>query len=79
MILNSSQRKLTPDQVEERIIQSLYLKRITFGISQKQIAELMGTKQSLVSRFERGKHHPSLNFILRYAEALELEAQIKFV
>jgi transcriptional regulator with XRE-family HTH domain len=39
-------------------------------ISQKQLAELVGTKQSSISRIERGNGLPSLSFLQKIATAL---------
>lgn len=42
------------------------------GISQKQLAEMTGTKQSSISRFESGDYNPSLSFLQKIAKALDL-------
>jgi len=40
------------------------------GLTQKQLAERMGTTQSVVARLENAHHMPSLDLVTRYAAAL---------
>ena len=55
---------------EYEIIYKLIEARIKTGITQKQIAERMGTKQSGIARLESGNANPSIKFLQRLAEAL---------
>ncbi len=48
------------------------------GLSQKDLAELIGTKQSAISRLESGNYNPSLDFLSRVAHALGKEFHIEF-
>ena len=41
------------------------------GLRQVDVALLMGTSQSCVSDFERGKANPQLDFVARYAAAVD--------
>jgi DNA-binding XRE family transcriptional regulator len=43
--------------------------RIRSGLTQKEVAERMGTTQSVIARMESGKPLPSLRSIQRYAHA----------
>jgi len=58
------------------IIKSIIHKRLEKGLSQKQLAERMGTKQSALSRLESGNYNPSLAFLKRVASALEANLRI---
>jgi len=51
-------------------------KRLKEGLTQKEIARRMGTKQSAISRFESGNYNPSLNFMHELAEALGARIKI---
>jgi transcriptional regulator with XRE-family HTH domain len=44
--------------------------RIKQGLTQKELAKLVGTRQSSISRLESGKSQPSLSFLRRVIEAL---------
>lgn len=44
--------------------------RIERGLTQKQLADLVGTKQPSIARLESGKVAPSLPFLNRVVEAL---------
>ena len=52
--------------------------RILRGLSQRQLAEMVGTKQPSIARLESGKVEPRLSFLRRVVEALggRLEVQI---
>lgn len=52
--------------------------RIQQGISQKQLAEKIGTKQSAISRLENGSYNPSVEFLSKLAHALGKEIQVRF-
>ncbi len=61
---------------EFNIIESIIRKRLEKGLSQKQLAERMGTKQSALSRLESGNYNPSLAFLKKVASALETNLHI---
>jgi transcriptional regulator with XRE-family HTH domain len=47
--------------------------RIIRGITQTQLAKLVGTKQSGIARLENGTGNPSLSFLIRIAKALDTD------
>ncbi|MDP4009587.1 MAG: helix-turn-helix transcriptional regulator [Candidatus Shapirobacteria bacterium] len=61
---------------EYEIIEAIIRKRLEIGISQKQLAEKMGTKQSALSRLESGNYNPSLAFLKKVAAALDAKLSI---
>lgn len=48
------------------------------GLSQRQLAERMGTTQSVVGRLESGGSRPTLATLERVADALSLQLEIRF-
>ena len=44
--------------------------RKALGITQKELAERMGTAQANISRFESGSYNPSLAFLQKMAQSL---------
>jgi len=52
--------------------------RIEKGLSQKELASLMGTKQSAISRLENGSSNPTVDFLNRIAHILGKELHISF-
>lgn len=52
--------------------------RIERGLTQAQLAELVGTKQPAIARLESGQTKPSLDFLERLAEALGTRLEIRF-
>ena len=44
--------------------------RRAIGMTQKQLAEKMGTAQANISRFESGTYNPSLAFLQNMADSL---------
>jgi transcriptional regulator with XRE-family HTH domain len=51
--------------------------RLAAGYSQQQVAEKMGTTQSVIARMEGGEQLPSYRSIMRYAEALGAHVSLK--
>lgn len=47
------------------------------GLTQAEVAELMGTTQSAVSRVESGRSVPTIDFVDRYARALGVTIRLE--
>ncbi len=52
--------------------------RIEQGLSQKDLATKVGTRQSAISRLESGEYNPSIEFLNKVASALGKELEVKF-
>jgi DNA-binding XRE family transcriptional regulator len=67
-------------QPEYDLIRQLLRMRMESGLTQEDIAEMIGTKKPNISRLESpsGRHSPRLTTIKKYAEAAGYEMQIKF-
>ena len=63
-------------EVEFSIIKQVIQKRIDRGLSQKQLAEKIGTKQSAISRLEGGNSNPSVAFLEKVSKALGGKLQV---
>jgi ribosome-binding protein aMBF1 (putative translation factor) len=62
--------------VEFSIIEQVIRKRLEKGLSQKQLAEKIGTKQSAIARLEGGNTNPTVNFLEKVSKALGSKLQI---
>jgi predicted transcriptional regulator len=62
--------------LEFDLIRLLIKKRIEKGLTQKEIAEKIGTKQSAIARLESGKYNPSLAFLNKVANALDAKIKV---
>lgn len=51
--------------------------RARAGLTQTEVAERMGTSQSMVARLESGKRPPSLRTVQRYAQAVGARAVVR--
>ena len=60
----------------QNIISQITKARIAKGWSQAQLAKLLHTHRSNISRLESGGHNPSLDFLLRLASALDLSLDL---
>lgn len=70
---------MTDEQMKiwrQEIIQEITRARIAKGMTQTQLAQLLGTHRSNISRLESGAHSPSLDFLLRVAAALDLKIEL---
>ena len=54
----------------QSVIQKLTQARLEKGLSQAQLARLIGTQRSNICRIESGAQNLSLNMMIRIAEAL---------
>jgi len=54
---------------EFAIVQELIAARMRAGLTQSDIAQRMGTTQSVIARLEGGRRTPSMNTVQRYANA----------
>ncbi len=63
--------------LEYSIIDQIIAKRIKLGMSQKDLAIKMGTKQPSIARFESGYYNPTLSFLKKVSKALGGELKIK--
>lgn len=59
------------------VISQLITARHEKGISQKQLAAKIGTKQSAIARLESGNTNPSLDFLEKITHALGLHLTIQ--
>jgi len=62
--------------LEFTLIRAILEQRARKGITQKQLAEKVGTKQSAIARFESGRANPTLAFVKKLSEALDLKLTI---
>ncbi len=52
--------------------------RLEQGLSQKELADKIKTKQSAISRLESGEYNPSIELLAKVANALGKELEINF-
>ncbi len=65
-------------QPEFALINALIKSRAKNNMTQRQLANKMGTKQSVISRLEIGRANPTFSFLKRLAKALNSNLEIKF-
>jgi len=58
------------------VIEMIIKRRIEKGLSQRELAKKIGTKQSAISRLESGTYNPSLSFLQKVGEALDAKLKI---
>jgi ribosome-binding protein aMBF1 (putative translation factor) len=61
---------------EFAIIVKLIQKRLQKGVTQGQLAEMIGTKQTAISRFESGAYNPTVGFLYKVADALDVKLKV---
>lgn len=52
--------------------------RLEQNLTQEELARRIGTKKSNISRLESGKYNPSLDFIIKVAEAFGKKVKLEF-
>ncbi len=53
--------------------------RILHGLTQQQLAEMVGTKQPSIARLESGTVEPRISFLRKVAAALDSRVEIRVV
>lgn len=61
-----------------RIVRQLVDQRQKRGFTQMHIAQRMNTRQSSISELESGRVNPTIDTVIKYAEALGLEVVLTF-
>lgn len=60
------------------IVRQLIKERNELNLTQKQLAERVGMKQSNISRLESGNYNPSMDLLQKIAQALGKELHVEF-
>ena len=60
-----------------RIADQVQAQRAARSLSQRELAELVGTTQSAIARLEAGGRPPRIDTLLRIAEALDCELTVE--
>lgn len=77
LLKNKSVRKSYEELGPQFEVISLLIKRrLQKGLTQRELARKIGTKQSAVSRLESGTYNPSLTFIFKVADALDAKLKV---
>ena len=63
--------------LEFSIINQIIDKRIKKGMSQKDLALKIGTKQPSIARFESGYYNPTISILKKISKALDSKLEIK--
>lgn len=71
-------KALEETRVEYEVARAMILARITHKLSQKQLAEKLKTKQSVISRVENGRTTVTLSFLKRFTDAFGGKLKISF-
>ncbi len=77
LLKNPEVRRLVKElEPEYALIRQLIRLRVSQGLTQKQLAKKLGTKQSAISRLERGNLSTTLRSFYKIARALDAELKI---
>ena len=66
-------------ELEYKIISQVIDLRNKKKITQKQLAELVNTKQPSIARLESGDYNPTVDFLKKIAEVLGADLEINFI
>lgn len=78
LLKNPEFRKaLKETEPEFQIARTMIEARMKKGLSQKELAQRLDTKQSVISRVENAKTTPSVTFLKRAAQALNVSFELQ--
>ena len=67
----------SPPTPRYEVVEQLKSARKAQNVTQEVLAERVGTKKSNISRFESGRYNPSLDFLIKVADSLGKQIQIR--
>jgi len=73
------QKELQINEAEYKIIEEIIEARKEKNLTQKELAELVGTRQSNISRLESGNYNPSLEFLQKIASAMGKRLEVRIM
>jgi predicted transcriptional regulator len=73
------QNELIKNEAEYKIIEEIIMVRREKNLTQKGLAELIGTRQSNISRLESGNYNPTLDFLQKIALAMGKKLEVRIV
>ncbi len=63
--------------VRKQIVEQYIEQRKNRQLTQTELASVMGVTRPNISRFETGEYNPSLDLLVKMAECMDLEIEIK--
>ena len=81
IILNNPEvrKELKNNETEYKIIEEIIIARQEKNLTQKGLAELIGTRQSNISRLESGNYNPTIEFLAKVAKAVGKKLDIRII
>ena len=73
------QNELKINEAEYKVIEEVIMARKEKNLTQKDLAQLIGTKQSNISRLESGNYNPTINFLSKIAYAVGKELKVSIM
>lgn len=64
------------NKLENEVAKQIISLRKTLGLSQKELADKLNTKQSAISRIEKGEQNISIGLLEKIADALGVEVSV---
>ena len=73
------QNELKMNEAEYKVIEEIIMARKEKNLTQKGLAELIGTRQSNISRLESGNYNPSLELLTKIAQVMGKRLEVRIV
>lgn len=70
-------KEQSPLTTRYEVVEQLKSARKAQNVTQEVLAERVGTQKSNISRFESGRYNPSLDFLIKVADSLGKQIQIR--
>lgn len=70
-------KELDNNSIEYMVVREIIKARHELNLTQEQLAELVGTKQSNISRLESGEYNPTIEFLSKVAQAMGKTLEIR--
>ena len=71
--------EIKQNDIRNAVIEQYIKCRKEKKMTQKDVANILGTKRPNITRFENGSYNPTLDFLVKVAESMGKELEIKLI
>lgn len=67
------------DTIKREVLKMLLKMRVQKGLTQKELAQQLGTTRSMIARLESGNVNPSINFLIKLGKAFNKKLELHYI
>ena len=76
--VNMDDVKKKQEEAKKQVYERLLLYRKAMGMTQKELADIVGVSRPNIARMESGDYNPTVDMLVKVADGLGLDVEINF-